>query len=133
MKLSKTLQSFVERSSEADSYWVEEAKLGFSVSLERQRRFAGMTYAAIAKKIGTSAAYITKIFRGDTNVTIESMVKLARATGGQLEVNVVNSVVAAPVWHFPKAQSAPQVTEQSAIVIEFFAANHDRFKDQIAA
>jgi transcriptional regulator with XRE-family HTH domain len=35
--------------------------------------------------MGTSAAYISKVFRGDNNLTIESMVKLARATGGQLD------------------------------------------------
>jgi transcriptional regulator with XRE-family HTH domain len=44
----------------------------------------------IANKLSTSAAYISKVFRGDTNLTIESMVKLARATGGRIEINIVD-------------------------------------------
>jgi len=67
------------------------------LTLEQQRRAAGLSYADLAKKMGTSAAYISKVFRGDTNLTIESMVKLARATGGQLDARVLVVEVAAPV------------------------------------
>lgn len=89
IKFSKQLQDFADDSKGSDGFWVERAKLAFAISLEKRRRAASMTYAAVAKKIGTSAAYVTKVFRGDTNVTIETMVKLARATGGELEINVV--------------------------------------------
>lgn len=91
MKVSKKIAAFLDHSKSADSYWVEEAKLNFSTSLETQRRSANLTYAAIAKKIGSSAAYITKVFRGDSNLTIETMVKLARSTGCKLEIRVVEA------------------------------------------
>ena len=84
MKLSKKLQAFVDEAKQTDAYWAESAKLEFALVLEQQRRAAGLSYAYLAKKMGTSAAYISKVFRGDTNLTIESMVKLARATGGNL-------------------------------------------------
>lgn len=98
MKLSATLQQFAEEAKRSETYWVEKAKLSFALSLESQRTSSKMTYAAVAKKIGTSAAYITKVFRGDTNVTIETMVKLARATGGELQVEVVDCSAGAACW-----------------------------------
>lgn len=98
MKLSKKLREFLDESRKTDAYWTDHAKLEFSNGLEKQRRSAKLTYAAIAEKIGTSAAYITKIFRGDSNVTIETMVKLARATGGQLDIRIVDSSVAVTHW-----------------------------------
>ena len=61
-------------------------------------RWRGLSYADLAKNLGTSAAYISKVFRGDTNLPIESMVKLARATGGQLDVRIQAGAVAAPAY-----------------------------------
>jgi len=84
VKLSKSFQAFIEKEQLTDSFWAEEAKLDFAFSLEQQRRIAGMSYAAIAKKLGTSSAYVSKVFRGDVNLTIESMVKLVRATDGKI-------------------------------------------------
>lgn len=90
MKLNKALKLFESQAKMRDSYWIEKAKLDFAVSLEKQRRQVGMTYSAIAEKLGTSAAYITKVFRGDTNLTIESMVKLARATDSKVHISLVD-------------------------------------------
>lgn len=90
MLVNKKLADFISKAKESDTYWVEKAKLDFAISLEGQRRKAGMTCADLAKKIASSAAYISKVFRGDSNMTIESMVKLARAAGAQLEIKVVD-------------------------------------------
>ncbi len=100
MKLSKALADFAEHAEADDIYWVERAKLDFSQELEKQRHKTGMTYAAIAKKIGTSAPYISKVFRGDANLTIESMVKLARSTGGRINIEVVDEKADASPWVF---------------------------------
>ena len=93
-KISGALKGFVEKARLSDSYWVERAKLNFALALERQRKAAGLTYKALAEKMGTSAAYITKVFRGDTNMTIETMVKLARATGGELDIRILDAQTA---------------------------------------
>lgn len=90
MALSKALDKFLSEAKKSDSYWVEKAKLDYSVALERQRKVAGFNYSDIAKKISSSAAYITKVFRGDSNLTIESMVKLSRAVGGRLDIRIVD-------------------------------------------
>ena len=98
MTLSKKLKAFEDEAKQSDAYWIESAKLEFALALEQQRRAAGLSYADLAKKMGTSAAYISKVFRGDTNLTIESMVKLARATGGQLDARILVGEVAAKAY-----------------------------------
>lgn len=133
MKISKALRDFLGESKKSDSYWVEHAKLEFSNSLEKQRLFSKVTYAEIAKKLGTSAAYISKVFRGDTNMTIETMVKLSRATGGQLDIQVANVAVETPRWDTTfmaqKPKHTPQSTATSETVVSFanYAANKDKF------
>ena len=56
------------------------------MAIEKKRRGANKSYADLAKLMGTSNAYISKIFRGDANLTIESMVKIARAVGCNISI-----------------------------------------------
>lgn len=98
MKLSKGLQALKQRTALGDDYWIERTKLDFSLSLERQRRRIGISYADLAKKLGTSAPYISKVFRGDANVTIETMVKLARAAGGRVNIQIADERTDAKTW-----------------------------------
>ena len=86
----KSLLQYLVEAKKRDIYWIEHTKLDFSSALEHQRRRAGLSYKALAEKIGTSPAYISKVFRGDANLTIESMVKLARAVDGQLHLEIAS-------------------------------------------
>lgn len=99
MKSSKKLAAWIEEGRKSDNFWIEETKLDFALALEKQLKVSGLNYSALAKKIGTSPAYITKVFRGDSNLTIESMVKLTRATGGRLNILIRNNdLTAARNW-----------------------------------
>lgn len=98
MKMLKALRKVVENAKLSDAYWVEKAKLNFSVALEGRRRAKNMSYKDVAEKIGTSQPYITKVFRGDANLTIETMVKLARATGAHIDIQIVDAEPVAKVW-----------------------------------
>ena len=90
MERGNTVESFIRKAQSSDSYVAEKLKIEFSLALESRRREVGLSYADLARLIGSSPAYITKIFRGDTNMTIETMVKLARATGGSLDLKIVD-------------------------------------------
>lgn len=98
MKTSKKLKSYIDEAKLDDTYWVEKAKLDFAMRLESQRKYAKLNNSDLAKRIKSSAAYITKIFRGDSNMTIESMVKLSRATGGRLNIEIVNESIGTRQW-----------------------------------
>jgi predicted XRE-type DNA-binding protein len=87
IKLSKNLSSFVESAKNDDFYWVEKIKLDFAIELDRCRRDLNLTAAEFAKELSVSRAYMSKLFRGDVNLTITSMVKLARAAGARISLS----------------------------------------------
>lgn len=138
MAINKKLAAYLAERKRTDAYWVESVKLDFAMALEKQIRISGLSYANLAKKIGTSAAYISKVFRGDTNMTIETMVKLSRASGARLQIEIVNDSVALKdvattswgnkVIPFPRASSDSQVTAICTTVTKFvdhFASNSE--------
>ena len=124
MAINKRLATYLAERKKTDAYWVESAKLDFAMALEKQIRLAGLSYANLAKKIGTSAAYISKVFRGDTNMTIETMVKLSRASGARLNIEIVSETVAPQRWDNKIVQISminrpPQVTAVCTTVTDF--------------
>ena len=84
----KSYRALVRASKETDSYWIEHAKHDFAFGLNLQLKRSGMANNDLAKKLGVKPPYISKVMRGDENLTISSMVKLIRATGGKLHLQV---------------------------------------------
>lgn len=70
------------------SYWAEHIKLDFAYALDRMLRQRGMTRSAMASALDSTPAYITKVMRGDTNLTIETMAKLALSVGGRVHIHI---------------------------------------------
>ena len=66
----------------------ERAKLDYAFALEKVRRVRGLSYKEAAARDGESAGYISRVFRGDENVTIATMVKLATVLEGTLVLHV---------------------------------------------
>lgn len=71
-----------------DEYWVADFAYKFTEELFMLMERRGINKKQLAELMETSPAYITKIMRGDTNFTIETMVKLARRLDGKLSVHV---------------------------------------------
>jgi transcriptional regulator with XRE-family HTH domain len=84
----KTFKELFEESRKRDEYWIAHTKLEFTENLRRLLEEKKETKAGLAKKLGKSPAYITKIFRGNVNFTLESMVRLVRAMGGKLKIEL---------------------------------------------
>ena len=80
--------SWYRQLDEDVDYLTEEAKIEFAVGLDRRCQHEGISKTGLAERLGTSQAYITKVMRGDANLTIASMVKLAHATNSALHVHV---------------------------------------------
>ena len=66
----------------------EAIKLDFAISIDRALKDSNLSRKAFAEKLQTSPAWVTKVLRGDVNLTIESMEKLCKAIGLNLEINV---------------------------------------------
>lgn len=139
MAINKKLASYLAERKKTDAYWVESAKLDFAMKLEKQIRLAGLSYSTLAKKIGTSAAYISKVFRGDTNMTIETMVKLSRASGARLSIEIVSEFSGVKRWDnkiipFPSIYKSSQVTAVCTTITEFasYQASNSEIESQVA-
>ena len=139
MAINKKLASYLAERKKTDAYWVESAKLDFAMKLEKQIRLAGLSYANLALKLGTSAAYISKVFRGDTNMTIESMVILSRATGARLNIEILNETTLTQRWDnkvvpFPRDNRLQQVTAVCATITEYadLSASNSKIESSVA-
>lgn len=89
MALSKSLEHILVEAKKSDEYWMDSAKLDFAITIEARRRVINKSYADLARAMNTSNAYISKVFRGDANLTIESMAKLARAVGCSINIDLL--------------------------------------------
>jgi transcriptional regulator with XRE-family HTH domain len=69
-------------------YWTQLSIREFVCELTGRMDSEGLNRSDLAKKIGSSPSYVTKILRGDANFTLESMNKLAMAVGGRVKVSI---------------------------------------------
>ena len=83
----KTFSSLLTQAKERDSYWTARAVHEFTEDLSRLMQQRGVSKAELARRLGSSPAYVTKALRGNTNFTIESMVRLTRALDGKLSLH----------------------------------------------
>lgn len=83
-------RDLVRKAKQRDSFWAQRAALEFTVDVARLMTQGRVTKADLARRLGTSPAYVTKILRGDANFTIDSMVRLVRAVGGRLHIHVAD-------------------------------------------
>lgn len=67
-------------------------RLGLRTLMDKKR----VSRAALARTLGVSAAYVTKVLGEGTNLTLRTMERLARAAGGSLRVEVLDATVGVP-------------------------------------
>ena len=110
------LKSFKERIRElksTQSYCQEQAKLEFVGGITRLMQSKGVHNAALAERLESSAAYVTKALRGDANFTIDTMVKIAYSMGGRIHIHVADSD--ASVRWFEHINCAPAEQQPSSV------------------
>ncbi len=88
MKDLTALKAKADQARDSHAYRAEGASLRFTEDLVAFMKTSGLTRTALAEKIGSSPAYVTKILRGETNFTLDSMVKIATALGCELTISL---------------------------------------------
>lgn len=83
-----TARSLYEEAEKHLSYWVEGAIIDFTEELCRVMDESGVSRAELARRIGSSPAYITKILRGNSNFTLSSMVRVSRALEHEVRIHL---------------------------------------------
>jgi transcriptional regulator with XRE-family HTH domain len=90
---SERLAEIARRIEESELYDLEGAKYDISEQIHLVMEHQDVSKAKLARKLGKSRAYITKILQGNANFTLESLVKIARALDCKLDMsNVLTSV-----------------------------------------
>lgn len=79
---------YLDRVKTSPHYWHEGAVIEFTEDLCRFMEEKGISRAELARRMGTSRAYITRLLGGDANFTLMTMVKLSMAVGGALHVHI---------------------------------------------
>lgn len=91
---------------DSEEFHFEGAKLEFALELQRVMEREKVKKSELAERLGVTAPMVSKLLRGDANVTIETMVKLSRSLGGKLFLKIVREGCTARL--FELAQTEPQ-------------------------
>jgi plasmid maintenance system antidote protein VapI len=75
---------------ESVEYMGEHIKVQIAVAIKKAMDEKGINRTSLAKFLNTSPAYITKVLRGDANLTIESMAKFSHALDKCLHLHLTN-------------------------------------------
>lgn len=79
-----------ERVDRPLSHWTAVARMGFERDFHRIFTDLGMKRSELARRIGASAPYVSKILNAEHgNFQLETMCKLARAIGAIVQVRLV--------------------------------------------
>jgi len=88
MKRLTALKAKAQHARQTHAYRAEGASIRITEDLVAAMKSSGLTRSALADKIGTSPAYVTKILKGETNFTLDSMVKIANALNCELTIGL---------------------------------------------
>lgn len=88
MKDFTALKAKAEAARQSHAYRAEGASIRFTEDLVALMNSRSLTRTALAEKIGNSPAYVTKILRGDTNFTLDSMARIAQALDCEITVGL---------------------------------------------
>jgi transcriptional regulator with XRE-family HTH domain len=84
----RTFSELFQEAEQHEDYWVAGAIIEFTESLVREMERQGITRVELARRLGATPAYVTKILRGKVNFTLATMVRLARALDNELHVQL---------------------------------------------
>ena len=108
--LEKYQQMFDEALASPEA-WVDGPIVEFTEDLCRLMKEKGVSRAELAKRIGTSRAYVTKLLGGNANFTLATMVKLAFALDGAVHVHIADKW-AVTRWHDEVPQEGRESEEK---------------------
>lgn len=103
-------RQLLDRAESSPDYWREAVIIQFTEGLCRRMEEKKISRAELARRLGTSRAYVTRLLGGEPNFTLGTMVKLALAVDGALEVRIADKG-AVPRWEDAPAAALPREEE----------------------
>lgn len=87
MKNSKFSQSFSSLKDTID-YKVQRKSVEFLTKIHSLMNQNGVSKKQLAERIGCSPAYISKLFNGSSNISLETMLKFADALDSEVNIQI---------------------------------------------
>jgi transcriptional regulator with XRE-family HTH domain len=84
----KSFPELFQQAEEHEDYWLAGAILEFTEDVVREMERQGLTRTELARRLGATPAYVTKVLRGKVNFTLSTMVRLARALNAEVHVQL---------------------------------------------
>ena len=85
-----SFKSLYEKEYQSPVFLSEQLKLRFLSEVKRKMDEQGVTKSELARRIHASPAYISKLFRGPTNISAETMAKLTHALDANVHIHLAN-------------------------------------------
>lgn len=89
--LAEWFDDLLDELQEDENYWLDAAKDEVATQVCQVMERKGVKKAELARRMEKTPTYITKVLKGTTNFTLDSLVSMARALGCDLEVRFVES------------------------------------------
>jgi len=91
---AKRFADLLQGAEQADRFQIDGLKVEISEQIYLAMNQQGISNADLARRLGKSRAYVTKLLRGNTNFTLESLVRIGRALSNEVEINLVTKPTA---------------------------------------
>lgn len=105
-------------------YLLEGAIIEFTEHVMGRMKSLNFSRTDLAAKLGSSSAYVTKVLKGDTNFTLESMVKISDALDSELRLELVPKTTVI-IWAEVAEKRSPSPKPEST-----FWANTNRIGER---
>jgi transcriptional regulator with XRE-family HTH domain len=109
-----------------EAYWTERLKSKFAVAVEHLLDFRNLKKKDLAERLNVSRPYISKILRGDANLTIETIGRLAYALNSDVSINLTPKETHAKPWLYVVEGRKKSSTEAVERVIDSPQSSRDR-------
>jgi transcriptional regulator with XRE-family HTH domain len=91
LTVAEEFKTMLDELKERDSFHIDGAKVELSEQIYIAMQDSGVSEAELSRRLGVSRAYVNKILKGTANLTIESLVKIGRALGGEFKFELVTT------------------------------------------
>lgn len=86
---TKSINALAQRLSTLAEGQAEHVAVSFLLQANLRMLDLNMSNADLAQRLGTTPAYVTRLFSGSVNLSIQSLVKVAQAVYGEVKLEFV--------------------------------------------
>lgn len=88
---TKSFAALMARLASTPEGQAEHVAVAYLAQVNARMQAQGMSNLELARRMGTSPAYITRLFRGSANLSVQTMTKLAQAVNCTLMLELATN------------------------------------------